>query len=103
MSEIIVNEEWRSIDEYLNYHVSNLGRIRNSKTERILKPNHTYHGYLHVILSKNNKQKHGIIHRLVMQEFTNNPENTEFVDHIDHDKSNNCLTNLRWATNSEIE
>ena len=38
MSEITINEEWRSIDGYLNYQVSNLGRVRNSKTGRILKP-----------------------------------------------------------------
>ena len=101
MSEISIKEEWRSRDGYLNYQVSNLGRVRNSTTGRMLKPCINKNGCLHVCLSKNNKQKHGIIHRLVMQEFTNNPENKEFVDHIDHDKTNNCLTNLRWATNSE--
>ncbi len=35
----IINEEWRSVSGYANYQVSNIGRVRNVKTEKILKPN----------------------------------------------------------------
>jgi len=54
----IINEEWRSIDGYLNYQVSNIGRVRNITTGRILKPVETTGGYLQVSLMNNNKVKH---------------------------------------------
>ena len=34
----IINEEWRSVSGNANYQVSNIGRVRNVGTERILKP-----------------------------------------------------------------
>ena len=38
MGEVVINEEWRSIDGYLNYQVSNIGRVRNANTGIILRP-----------------------------------------------------------------
>ena len=39
VAEVVVNEEWRSIDGYTNYQVSNSGRVRNSKTGIIVSQN----------------------------------------------------------------
>ena len=33
--------------------------------------------------------------------FIPNPENKPFVDHINEDKGDNTVENLRWATNSD--
>ena len=41
------------------------------------------------------------IHKLVAQAFIPNPDNRPYVDHINGDKHNNLVTNLRWVTNSE--
>ena len=41
----VINEEWRAFSGYANYQVSNIGRVRNVKTERILKPNIRKDGY----------------------------------------------------------
>lgn len=41
------------------------------------------------------------VHRLIAETFLSNPENKKEVDHIDRDRSNNNVVNLRWATPSD--
>ncbi len=94
-------EIWRSIDGYANYEVSSHGRVRNATTARILKPNIQNRGYYQARLCKDGKQKKFSIHRLVAQEFIDNPDSKQVVDHIDHNPANNCVENLRWASGKE--
>jgi hypothetical protein len=58
-------------------------------------------GYLIVSLSKESKVRSHKVHRLVAQTFLDNPENKSMVDHIDEDKTNNRVDNLRWCTGKE--
>ncbi|CAL6111615.1 HNH_endonuclease [Hexamita inflata] len=53
-------EEYRDIDDFENYEVSNLGQVRNKKTGRILKPSDINKGYLQVCLYQNKIRKHFI-------------------------------------------
>ena len=101
MAQVIVNEQWRSISEYINYQVSNMGRVRNANTGKILKPVLLKSGYPSVKLYNNDHNKTMLIHRLVASEFIDNLDNKLVVDHIDHDKTNNIVTNLRWASVSQ--
>ena len=95
------SEQWASIDGYCNYEVSWWGRVRNSKTGRILKPGIGSHGYVLVCLSKEGKSKTPSIHKLVADAWVENAENKRCIDHIDCDKHNNHHENLRAASHSE--
>ena len=94
-------ERWKKIDGYDNYTVSTFGRVRNDDTNKILKNSFNSHGYHHVGLYKNNKETKMKIHRLVANAFIKNPEGKKCVDHINNNKIDNNITNLRWATDSE--
>lgn len=42
-----------------------------------------------------------LLHRIVAETFIPNPENKPCIDHIDGNKNNNCIENLRWVTVKE--
>jgi hypothetical protein len=89
-------EEYRIIEEFKNYSVSNLGNVKNNTTSKVLKPGFCY-GYACVSLNKKTKR----VHILVAQAFIENPFNKPMVDHINSIRSDNRKENLRWATVAE--
>ena len=100
MSLIIVNEIWRTIDGFLNYQISNIGNVRNANNGKILKPR-SRKGYLYVGLYADDKQINHSIHRLVAKAFIPNTTSKPQVDHIDNNKVNNSVNNLRWASSED--
>jgi hypothetical protein len=94
-------EPWVKIEGCPGYEISTFGRVLNSNTGRVLLHGFDSNGYPNVRLSRNNKATTCKIHRLVAKAFINNPENKKCVDHIDNNRSNNHVTNLRWATHTE--
>ena len=97
----IINEEWRSVNGYANYQVSNIGRVRNVETELILESCNSGMGYYQVRLYKDGSRMFLLVHRLVAHAFIENPDSKTCVDHINHDKTNNTILNLRWVSVSE--
>jgi len=105
--------DYRLIDGYDNYIISNLGEIYSKKRKRNIKPwinkqkknlkdgTIKFYKCKFIGLCKNGKKKNFKLHRLLALHFIPNPENKPCVDHIDGDSLNNNLNNLRWATKSE--
>ncbi len=94
-------ETFVKIDGFENYEVSNLGKIRNIKSGRILKPHLHHSGYLVHGLCENNKHKKLFLHRIIATAFIDNPDEKPQVNHIDENKLNNDLSNLEWCTERE--
>ena len=91
-------EVWKSIKEYPDYLVSNMGNIKNIKTNKYLKPIASYNGYQRVGLYKDGKMILFSVHRLVANAFLSNPSNLPQVNHKDENKLNNTVENLEWCT-----
>lgn len=86
------------VPDYPNYSISNMGRVINNNTNRLLKGDQSGH-YIRVELGKNNKF---YLHRLVYSVFYNDYDFNGFIiDHIDSNPKNNCLDNLQKITQQE--
>ena len=107
--KIVVNlrsdERWETIKDYPNYKISTYGRVRNIKTGKIVTPRPTNRGYLRVALyNEDNNKKYGkdvTVHSLVLNAFSKKPEGNYEPDHINLNKFDNRLENLRWVTHKE--
>ena len=100
------NEIWKDIKGFEGlYKVSNKGNVKslnylNHGITKIIKPSENKDGYLRVVLCKNKKKKYITIHRLVANSFFGDYNNM-FVDHIDRNRKNNNVDNLRYVNPSE--
>lgn len=98
-------EEWRPYSRVDGFvEISNLGRIRNPKTGRILVQTILKSGYYSVVIKPHGRSGKSIairVARAVAQTWIENPNNLPVVNHKDCNKLNNCVSNLEWTTHSE--
>jgi len=103
-------EVWKDIENYPNYQVSNFGSVKskerytkqrnglNLRKEKILKQQVDKKGYKYVRLYNSDGWEYFKTHILVAKAFIKNINNEPTVDHIDRNKNNNNVENLRWAS-----
>ncbi|MGT2716596.1 NUMOD4 domain-containing protein [Streptococcus respiraculi] len=97
-----MEEKWKSVRGYEGlYEVSSDGRVKNSKTGRILTPRVNNSGYVRISLYKKEGCKEFLVHRLVAETFIPAVNGKEIVNHIDENKLNNNVENLEWVTSQE--
>ena len=109
-----MEEIWKDIPGYEGiYQVSTVGNVKRLEKvclrsrapyilrEKILKSYVDRMGYYGIHLRKNGKDKSFKVHQLVALTFIPNPENKPEVDHIDANRLNNVVDNLRWSTRKE--
>lgn len=96
--ENLIGEEWKEVIDYPDYKISNKGRLLSRKNGLMLS-NLNETGYYTYSLCKNGKHKTMFLHRILAIHFINNPnpEKYKLIDHIDRNRTNNSLDNLRWA------
>ena len=107
--ECYTNEEWKKIEDFPRYEVSSKGRVKsytNPHKPKILRPHMTKSGYLLVHLAKgeewgSNQTECVRVHKLVADAFIPNPENKCHIRHINQDRTDNRVENLRWITPEE--
>ncbi|MFZ4411460.1 MAG: HNH endonuclease signature motif containing protein [Bacteroidales bacterium] len=83
------------------YRIYDNGAVFSIKNGIFLKQTTNGNGYWKVGMYSQHKFYQAYIHRLVAEAFIPNPNNYKYVDHIDRDKMNNTVENLRWVTAKE--
>lgn len=113
MGIFIMEEIWKSIKDYPDYEVSNLGRVKSLKrlvkkwngmrtvNELILKHDTDFQGYDRVRLRINNSTKRMFVHRLVYETFINKIPLGHQINHINRIPNDNTLSNLEVVTPRE--
>lgn len=96
-------ERWKIVPTLLTHEVSTMGRLRNTITQRLLGDGTNQYGYVINVVNVKGKKPCKIFlrHRLVAQTWIPNLENKPQVDHINQNRSDNRVANLRWATRKE--
>lgn len=106
-----LSEEWRPVEGYPGYEVSDLGRVRSWRSNgkgggfraspRVLSPSKKRNGYLQVNLWRDGVRSTFTVHSLVAEAFIGRRPDGQECRHRDGDKANNRKGNLLWGTPSE--
>jgi len=98
----VMSEEWKIAIE--DYEISNLGNCRKKLKSGfyvIVKGSIQNRGYKYFQLNRNGKRNNYMFHCLVAQCFIGERPEKYDIDHIDRNKLNNNVNNLRYVTHKE--
>ena len=98
-------ELWISLANqgFSKYEVSSLGHVLNTISNNILEGHERKDGYIEVhITNDEGYSQKKLVHKLVVDAFIGvNNDSSLTVDHIDRNRSNNVISNLRLATSTQ--
>lgn len=103
----IMAETWKSLKGIVEcgdaYEISTTGKIRNINKNRLISTSSPKNpkSYPKVTLISKSVKKTYLFHRLVALAYLPNPLSKPFINHIDGNKHNFCLSNLEWVTAKE--
>lgn len=95
-----IEDDIKHIENSEGYYISKSGKVYTKLYDKwLLKKTYITAGYLYCKIKMNDGKMHSCrVHRLVAGAFLPNPNNYPIVEHIDNDKSNPCIENLKWST-----
>ncbi|MGG7954790.1 HNH endonuclease [Klebsiella aerogenes] len=98
-------EVFKTIENAPRFEINQNGEVRNKTTLNIIKHQLNHKGYPCVTLSlnpgRNSKTKKIFIHRALAIAFIDNPHGYDLVLHLDDNRENYSLDNLRWGTQKQ--
>lgn len=97
-----MEEEWKTLEGFSNYLFSNKARVKrisDGRIEKLTKCGKPQYWYVH-LYPDGEKRKNFRLHRLIAQAWIPNPNNYKVVDHINRNKLDNRIENLRWTCHS---
>lgn len=99
-----MKEIWKDIPGYKGYYqASSKGRIKRIRYYQGTSVGKKLcfkidAGYYRVMLSRRNKKKTFLVHRLIAKTFLSNPKRYGQINHKNLNKLDNRATNLEWVT-----
>jgi len=96
-----MEEVWEDVVSADYYEISTTGLVRNKRTGKLLKGSISDCGYPRIALVKNGKSKSFLIHRLLLETFVGPCQSGMECRHLDGNRLNFSLDNLKWGTRSE--
>jgi hypothetical protein len=94
----IITEIWKTVSDLPGYSVSNFGKVKSDRYNKILSYYPDQKGYPQVSMSFKNKRVVKRVHLIVAKEFLPNPENLPIVNHKDGNNKNPFVGNLEWVS-----
>ena len=91
-------EGFEELKGFPNYLINKEGKIWTKLKNRFLKHSISDEYFVVSLVDDDGKYKKLRVHRLLGIQYIENPNNLEFIDHIDRNRQNNSLDNLRWIS-----
>lgn len=92
--------EFVTLTNHTNYEILTVYpyTIRKKANHKNIKATVDTNGYLIICLQDVDKRHKYLLHRIIAEQFMPNPNNFPVVDHINHNKQDNHIENLRWCS-----
>ena len=96
------DNEWMPVFGASRYEISRIGSIRSVATKKLMTMQTTRRGYIRLtIIHDDGKRRPRSLHQLLALTYLPNPDEHKEIDHIDRNRSNNSISNLRWVSRAE--